>query len=140
MKREILAIPGVRRPDSPFSHVVRAGNFLFLTSQLSSDLGSGKLIGGSVGEQTRRALDNIKLLLEASGSGMASVVKTTVYMRDVGSFGEMNSAYREYFDEGEEPARVTVQAPSPIEGIDVEIDAIAVTSKQDVPRASRKPL
>jgi len=127
MKREVLIIPGVKRPDSPFSHVVRAGGFLFLTSQLSSDLQTGKLIGGSIGEQTRKALENIKLLLEASGSGMSDVVKTTVYMRDVTRFSEMNDVYRDYFEESGEPARVTVQAPSPIEGIDVEIDAIAVT-------------
>ncbi len=128
MEREVLKIPGVRKPDSPFSHVIRAGGFLFLTSQLSSDLETGKLIGGSVSEQTRRALDNIRLLLEAAGSGMKNIVKTTVYMRDVDRFNEMNSAYREYFAEGEEPARVTVQAPSPIVGVDVEIDAIAVAN------------
>jgi 2-iminobutanoate/2-iminopropanoate deaminase len=128
LKREVLTIPGFRKPNSPFSHVVSAGGFLFLTSQLSSDLVSGKLIGGSVEEQTRRALTNIRLLLEAAGSGMENVVKTTVYMRDVSRFEEMNSAYREYFTVGEEPARVTVQAPSPIDGIDIEIDVIAVSS------------
>jgi len=126
MKKEVLSISGVKKPGSPFSHVVRAGEFLFLTSQLSSDLRTGKLVSGGVRDQTRKALENIRFLLEGSGSGMDRVVKATVYMRDVSRFGEMNVAYREFFVEGEEPARVTIQAPSPIEGIDVEIDVIAI--------------
>jgi len=77
-------------------------------------------------EQTRNALDNIKFLLQSSGAKMNDIVKVVIYMRDVSKFGEMNAVYREYFEEGEEPARVTVQAPSPIEGIDIEIEVTAV--------------
>jgi len=79
-------------------------------------------------EQTRRALDNIKFLLLASGATMSDVVKVVIYMRDLGKFREMNAVYKEYFVEGEEPARVTIQAPSPIEAIDIEIEVIATAS------------
>jgi len=128
--KKIIAVDGVKKPDSPFNHIVKAGGFLFLTSQLSADLRTNKIIGGTVGEQTKRALDNVRLLLQSAGSAMDDVVKVVVYMRDVGRFKEMNAAYREYFKEGEEPARATVQAQSPIEGVDIEIDVIA-TAKED---------
>ena len=128
MKKEIIAINGVSKPDSPFNHVVKAGGFLFLTSQLSCDLKNNRIIGGTVEEQTRRALDNVEFLLLASGSAMSDVVKVVIYMRDLSKFSEMNTIYREYFAGGEEPARVTVQAPSPIEEIDIEIEVIALAS------------
>lgn len=123
--KKIISADGVKKPDSPFSHVVRSGGFIFLTSQLSTDLRTNKIIGGTVVEQTRRALGNVQLLLRSAGSEMGDIVKVVVYMRDIGRFKEMNAAYREYFKKGEEPARTTVQAQSPIEGVDVEIDVIA---------------
>ena len=128
MKKEIIMIDGVPKPDSPFNHVVKAGGFLFLTSQLSCDLKNNRIIGGTVEEQTRRALDHVEFLLLASGSAMSDVVKVVIYMRDLSKFREMNAVYRKYFVGGEEPARVTVQASSPIEEIDIEIEVIAVAS------------
>lgn len=128
MKKEIIKVKGVAKPHSPFNHVVRASGFLFLTSQLSCDLKTGRIVGGTVGEQTRRALDNVKFLLQSSGSTMSDIVKVTIYMRDVGKFGEMDAVYREYFGEGEEPARVTVQAPSPLSEVDIEIEVTAAVS------------
>jgi 2-iminobutanoate/2-iminopropanoate deaminase len=79
-------------------------------------------------EQTRNALNNVKFLMQASGGTMKDVVKVVIYMRDPSKFGEMDAVYREYFEEGEEPARVTVQAPSPIEKVDVEVEVTAVVS------------
>ena len=129
MKKEVLKIKGVSKPNSPFSHVVKAGGFLFVTSQLSCDLKTGMIIGGTIKEQTERALKNLSFLLEASGSSMDQVVMVRVYMRDVSKFSEMDSIYRKYFKDGEEPARTTVQAQDPIEGVDIEIEATAVTKE-----------
>lgn len=126
MKKEVLSIPGVKPPDSSFNHVVKAGELIFLTSQLSCDLGTGELIICDIAEQTRRALENVKFLLESCGSGMDNVLKVVVYMRDVGDFERMEQVYRTFFKKGAEPARVTVQSPSPIDGIDVEIEATAL--------------
>ncbi len=123
--KEIIKIEGIRKPESPFNHVVKAGNFLFLTSQLSADLKTNKIITEDIRQQTKRSMDNIKLLLEASGASMDDLVKVVIYMRDVRKFGEMNAIYMEYFKEGTEPTRVTVQAPSPIEKVDIEIEATA---------------
>lgn len=128
MKKEIVKIKGLAKPPSPFNHVVRTGSLLFLSSQLSVDLKQHKLLGGTVAEQTRQALENIKFLLESSGSKMNDIAKVVVYMRDVKQFDEMNKVYRQYFEDGEEPARVTIQAQSPLPGIDIEIEATAVIS------------
>lgn len=128
MKKEIIKVDGIQKPSSPFNHVVKAGDFLFLTSQLSADLRTNKIIGGTMKEQTRNALNNVQFLMQASGGTMKDIVKVVIYMRDLSKFGEMDAVYREYFEEGEEPARVTVQAPSPVEKVDVEVEVTAVVS------------
>lgn len=127
MKNAIIRIPGVKTANLPFSHVVKSGDILYLTSQLSCDLQTGLIIPGDVATQTKRAMENIKYLLSNAGSSIEHVLRVHIYMRNVSEFGEMNRVYREYFREGEEPARVTVQAASPIEGIDVEIEVTATT-------------
>jgi 2-iminobutanoate/2-iminopropanoate deaminase len=127
MMKEVQRIEGVKKPSS-FNHVVKGGEFLFLSSQLSCDLNTGSIITGSIHEQTKRAMENLRFLLESSGSSMNEVVMVRVYMRDASKFKEMDSIYRKYFEEGEEPARVTVQAPSPLKGVDIEIEATAILS------------
>jgi 2-iminobutanoate/2-iminopropanoate deaminase len=129
VKKEVVEIPGISVPESPFNHVVRACGLLFLTSQLSADLKTGKIIKGNIVEQTRRALENVKYLLESSGTTMDNIVKVVVYMRDVTKFYDMNKVYREYFKKGQEPARVTIQASSPIKDIDIEIEVTATASR-----------
>jgi len=127
MKKEIIQVKGIIAPPSPFNHVVKAGNFIFLSSQLSADLKVHKIIGGNISEQTKQALENIKFLLNSAGSSMDNIVKIVIYMKDVkNDFNAMNEVYRKYFKKGEEPARVTVQALSPIEKIDIEIEATAI--------------
>lgn len=127
MKKEIVKIKGIANPPSPFNHVVRSGNFLFLSSQLSVDLKTNKIIGGNIKKQTKQALENIKFLLESANSSMENIVKVVIYMKDVKKdFKAMNEVYREYFKNGEEPTRVTIQALSPIENVDIEIEAIAI--------------
>ena len=125
MPKHVVVVPGIAAPPSPFNHVVRAGDFLFVSSQLSVDLGTHALLSGDIASQTRQALENLKLLLERCGASLEDVVKTTVYLRDVGEFAAMNQVYGEYFQKATAPARVTIQAPSPLPGISVEIDAVA---------------
>jgi 2-iminobutanoate/2-iminopropanoate deaminase len=126
MKREILLVPGVAAPPGPFSHVVRANGLLFLTSQLACDLDTNRLLSGDIGEQTRLALENVKRLLEGSGSSLDRVVRVAVYLRDLDDFDAMNEVYRRYFPAGSEPARVALQASSPLQDIDVEIEITAL--------------
>jgi 2-iminobutanoate/2-iminopropanoate deaminase len=126
MKKEIIKIEGIASPGGPFNHVVKGAGFLFFTSQLSTDLTTNQIIPGRISEQTRRALENIKFLIESSGGTMEDIVRVRVYLKDINDFDEMNGVYREYFKSGQEPARVTVQALSPIESVDIEIEAIAI--------------
>ena len=125
MPNRVLLLPGIATPPSPFNHVVRGGDFLFVSSQLSVNLATHTLVSGDIASQTRQALENLRLLLEGCGASLEDVVKTTVYMRDVGEFDAMNQVYAEYFQTGTAPTRVTIQASSPLPGINVEIDAIA---------------
>lgn len=126
MRKEIMNIGGIKTPTAPFNHVVKAGNFLFLSSQLSADLKTNKIIGGNIIEQTSRALENIKFLLESCKATMDDIIKVVVYLRDINDFDKMNQVYREYFTKGQEPARVTIQAISPIKNINIEIEVIAL--------------
>ncbi len=96
MKKEIIKINGIKNPIAPFNHVVKAGNLLFLTSQLSADLKTNKILEGSIIEQTRQALENIKFLLKSSGATMNDILKVVVYMREIKDFDQMNRVYREY--------------------------------------------
>jgi len=125
MKREIIIIPAITKPDLPFNHVVRADRFLFLTSQLSVDLKTGIIQSGNIVEQTQRSLDNIKFLLANCGATMDDIVKVVIYMRNLKDFDKVNEIYSQYFTKGNEPARVTMQAISPIENIDIEIEIVA---------------
>ena len=127
MKKEIIQVKGIIVPPSPFNHIVKAGNFIFLSSQLSADIKIHKILDGDIKKQTKQALENIKFLLESAGSSMDNIVKCVIYMKDVKKdFDVMNEVYSTYFKEGKEPARVTVQALSPIDKIDIEIEATAV--------------
>jgi 2-iminobutanoate/2-iminopropanoate deaminase len=128
MQKEIITIDGIKRPKSPFNHIVKTGGLLFLSSQLSCDLKTGDIIPGTIEQQTRKALQNVKFLLESSGTSMDNVVRVTIFMKDVNEFNKMDQVYREFFKVGFEPTRVTVQALSPIEGITIEIEVIAVIS------------
>jgi 2-iminobutanoate/2-iminopropanoate deaminase len=125
MPKQVVLIAGTATPPSAFKHVVRAGDFLFVSSQLSVDLATHTLLPGDTASQTRQAIENLKLLLEGCGASLEDVVKTTVYMRDVAEFSVMNHVYGEYFQKGTAPTRGTIQAASPLPGINVEIDAVA---------------
>lgn len=126
MQKEIVKIDGINNRPGTFHHVIKAGGLLFLSSQLSCDLKTGEIIKGSIKEQTKRAMDNIKFLLESSGSSINDIVKIVIYMRKTAMRKDINEVYAAYFEEGTEPVKVSIQAPSPIPGIDIEIEATAV--------------
>ncbi len=127
MNKIVVQIPGIAKPPSPFNHVVRAGDFLFLSSQLAVDLQQHKILGGTIAEQTRQAIENIRFLLKSAGSSLDQVVKIVVYLKDVKrDFEAMNTVYQEYFKPESAPARVTIQALSPLDQIDIEIEATAL--------------
>ena len=108
----------------PYSQAIRLGGLVYTAGQGPIDPATGKLIEGGVAEQTRQTLNNIKAILEAAGTSMQRVVKTTVFMTDLGQFAVMNAVYAEFFP-SDPPARSTVQVAALPLGISVEIEAVA---------------
>lgn len=112
---------------APYSQAIRKGDMLFVSGQVPLDP-DGTLVAGGIAEQTRQSLANITAIVAAAGGSLANVVKTTVYMTDLGEFGAMNAVYAEAFG-GHAPARATVQVAALPAGARVEIDAIAVIAE-----------
>ncbi|MEX2526101.1 MAG: RidA family protein [Gemmatimonadota bacterium] len=111
----------------PYSQAIRTGNFLFLSGQIPLDPATMEVVEGDIQVQTERVFENIKGVLEAAGSSLNQVVKTTVFLADMGEFARMNEVYARHFGE-HRPARSTVQAAGLPKGVSVEIEAIAVLS------------
>ena len=108
----------------PYSQGIAASGLLFLSGQVPLDPGTGQLVQGTVQEEVTRILDNLKAVLEAGGSGLQRVVRTTVYLTSLEDFASMNEVYARYFGD-HRPARSTVQVSALPRGARVEIDAIA---------------
>ena len=113
------------RPIGPYSQAVRANGFLFVSGQVALDPRTGAMAGPDVQEQTERTLENLKGILEAAGSNLHHVVKTTVFLRDMNDFAAMNEVYARYFTAAP-PARSTVQVSRLPKDALVEIDAVAI--------------
>jgi 2-iminobutanoate/2-iminopropanoate deaminase len=109
----------------PYSQAVRAGGLVFLSGQIPLDPATGKLVEGDVAAQTRRVMENLRAVLGAANRSFADVVRTTIYLADLGHFATVNEVYGSYF-EAPFPARATVQVAALPRGALVEIDAIAV--------------
>ena len=129
MEKEVVAIPGVsdapNRYDAPLSPVVRAGDWLFTSGMPPKDYETGYMIDGDIETQTRKVLDNLKMVLEASGSSLDRVVKTTVFAANAAYFGLINEIYKEYFP-AQFPARTFVTVGSWPARFDVEIECVAI--------------
>ncbi len=122
-KQQIKATFGAS-PIGAYSQGLRAGDFIFVSGQGPIDPLTGQIAGGSIEEQTARVLENIKAILAAGGATMADVVKVSAHLRDMELFPRYNKVYATYFPDPK-PARTTVGSQLPLEGVLVEIDAIA---------------
>jgi 2-iminobutanoate/2-iminopropanoate deaminase len=128
MERIIVATPRAPRAIGPYSQavVVDGGRLVFCSGQIPLHPGSGALVGeGDVAAQTRQVMDNLRAVLEAAGSALDRVVRTTIFLADLGDFAAVNEVYGSYFA-ADPPARATVQVAALPRGARVEIDAIAV--------------
>ena len=124
MKEQIFPESGPP-PKGPYSPAIRANGFVFVSGQGPIVVETGEPLRGSIEDQVHLTIQNVKLVLEAAGLSLESVVKTNVYLRDIGNFAIMNEIYGSYF-EGIPPARTTVQVANlPLE-IDVEIEVLAL--------------
>jgi 2-iminobutanoate/2-iminopropanoate deaminase len=121
---ERLITPGAPQPRGPYSHAVRAGDFIFVSGQGPIDPFTNEFRLGDVASETRATLENIRSILKAAGADLADVVKCGVFLADIRDFAAMNAVYSEFFGDVR-PARTTVQAILPAHGSKVEIDCVA---------------
>lgn len=127
MERRIIHTDHAPKAIGPYSQAVRTGEFVFCAGQIPLDPATMKLVEGDITVQTRRALTNLSNVLEAAGSSIGRVVKTTVFLADFNDFAAMNAVYAEFFGE-QPPARSTIQAARLPAGALVEIEAIAIAN------------
>ena len=123
--REIVATEAAPQAIGPYSQAIQIGNFVFTSGQIPIDPKTGAFVEGGIAEQTEQVLRNLAEVLRAAGTSLEAVVKTTVYLADMGDFAAMNEVYGRYFS-NEPPARSTVQAARLPRDARVEIDVIAV--------------
>ena len=123
--REPILTSKAPKPIGPYSQAIRTEAMVFASGQAGLDPDTGELVQGGVEVETRQTLTNIKNVLEASDSGLAYVVKTTVFLIDMNDFAKMNAVYAEFFPK-DPPARSTVAVAALPKGARVEIEAIAV--------------
>jgi 2-iminobutanoate/2-iminopropanoate deaminase len=123
--RQAVSAPNAAKPIGPYSPAIRAGNLLFLSGQVGFDPSTGALVDGDISAQTDQVMRNIGALLTAAGTDFAHVVRTTVFLADMGEFAKMNDVYARYVVDPP-PARSTVQVARLPRDARVEIDVIAV--------------
>ncbi len=112
-------------PIGPYSQAIETQGFIFTSGQIALDSGTGQLVTGGVEAQARKVFDNLNAVLEAGGSGLEYVVKTTVFLKNMDDFGKVNEIYAEYFSKAL-PARSTVEVSRLPKDVLVEVDCIAV--------------
>lgn len=129
MSTTIVLSKDAPAPIGPYNQgVIASGKLLFTAGQVALDPRSGQVVPGDIKVQTRQVLRNLQAILEQGGASLRSVVKTTVFLKDMGEFGSMNEVYAEFFSTNP-PARSTVEVARLPKDVSVEIEAIAVVSE-----------
>jgi 2-iminobutanoate/2-iminopropanoate deaminase len=125
LEKMIISTAKAPKAIGPYSAGVRVGNFVYTAGQAGLDPQTGQMVEGGIEAETRQTITNLKHILEAAGSSLEQVVKTTVFLRDMNDFKAMNGVYAEFFNENP-PARSTIQAAALPMGAAVEIEAVAL--------------
>jgi 2-iminobutanoate/2-iminopropanoate deaminase len=128
MKRRIISTEHAPAAVGPYSQAVRVGKLIYTAGQIALDPASGKLVDGDITQQTEQVLLNLQAVLKAAGSSLKRVVKTTVFLQDIGDFAAMNAVYSQFFSQVP-PARSAVQVAALPLGAQVEIEAVAVVKR-----------
>lgn len=126
MSKTIINTPGAPEPIGPYSQAVKAGGFLFLSGQIALVPGTSELNNSDITQETRQVMENLKAVLAEAGSDFSNVVKTSIFLKDMASFGEVNAEYGKYFEK-DFPARETVAVKTLPKEVNVEISMIAFT-------------
>lgn len=126
--REVVQTKQAPDAIGPYSQAIIANGLVFTSGQIPIDPATGEFVSGGIAEQTQQVLKNLKAVLEAAGTGLQQVIKTTVYLADMQDFTAMNEVYATFFG-AEPPARSTVQAAGLPRDARVEIDVVAMAGK-----------
>jgi len=125
MKRDIIATPLAPAAIGPYSQAVRTTGLVFVSGQIPIDPASGTLVSGDIQAETRQAMQNLKAILEASGSSLEQVLKVTLFIADMDQFGLINEAYAAFFPQAP-PARACVEVSRLPKDVRVEVEAVAL--------------
>ena len=123
--RELISTKDAPQAIGPYSQAIRGNGFIFTSGQIAIDPATQQVVGGDVAAQTERALRNLSEILEAAGSGLGKVVRSTVFLKNMNDFAAMNQVYGKYFSSAP-PARSTVEVARLPKDVLVEIDVIAL--------------
>lgn len=126
MAKKIVYSAQAPEPIGPYSQGIQAGNLLFISGQIAIRQSSGKLITGTIEEETNQVMQNLAEVLKAAGLGFGHVVKSTIFLKDMNNFPKVNAIYGQYFPEAP-PARETVEVSRLPKDVNVEISCIAVS-------------
>jgi len=124
MSRSVILSESAPRPVSAYSQAIQSGSLLFLAGQIPLDPESGKLVSGTIAEETDRVIENLRAVLGAAGATLNHVVKTTIYLTNMADFAEFNQAYARHFTK-DPPARTTVAVAALPLGARVEVEVVA---------------
>ena len=125
VEKKVIKTDKAPAPVGPYSQGIIAGNFIFVSGQVPLDPKTGKMVEGTVSQQTEQVLKNMQAILEAAGAGLKDVVKCTVFLKDMNTFSEMNQKFAEFFKDNP-PARAAIEAARLPRDVGVEIEAIAI--------------
>jgi 2-iminobutanoate/2-iminopropanoate deaminase len=128
-ERRVVKLPGAPPPSVPISPAIVAGEFVFTSGQIGIDPKTGQMVAGGIEEQADQVLRNLTTVLEAAGSSMSHVLKTTVFLADMNDYAAMNEVYRRHFKD-DPPARSAVQVVKLPANAKIEIEAVAVVKKK----------
>jgi 2-iminobutanoate/2-iminopropanoate deaminase len=130
MSKTIINSARAPEPIGPYSQAVKAGGFLFLSGQIALVPGTTEIKSSNIPEETRQVMENLKSVLAEAGIDFSNVVKTSIFLKDMSFFGEVNAEYGKYFEK-DFPARETVAVKTLPKDVNVEISMIAVTRRTD---------
>lgn len=123
-EKAIILTSKAPAPVGPYSQATQFGSLMFCSGQIAIDPKSNQVLKGSVTEQTKLVMSNIQALLEEGGSSLGKILKTTIFLKNMGDFAAVNEVYASYFDKNP-PARSTIEVSALPKGVDVEIEVIA---------------
>ena len=128
MSKKIVTTTKAPEPIGPYSQAVKAGGFLFLSGQVALIPGTSELNTATITDETRQVMENLKAVLAEAGLNFSHVIKTTIFLKEMSSFGEVNTEYGKYFDK-DFPARETVAVKTLPKDVNVEISMIAIATE-----------